>query len=93
MRLLGVSLAKLTIFKVPPHFTSIVIRTKKHHTLINLKIKFCFFQVVNKGTITGLPAKDEYFNGKVVRSLRSVNPDQDEYCGLIQTKSEEGEGE
>ena len=50
-------------------------------------------QIVNKGTIPPLPAKEESFNGKVVRPLRSVNPDQDEYCGLIQTKSEEGVGE
>jgi hypothetical protein len=47
---------------------------------------------VNKGTIGPLPAKDEFFNGKVIRPLRSVNPDQDEYCGLIQTKTEEGIG-
>jgi len=47
-------------------------------------------QIVNKGTIPPLPAKEEFFNGKVVRPLRSVNPDQDEYCGLIQ---EEGVGE
>jgi cold shock CspA family protein len=29
-------------------------------------------------------------NGKVVRPLRSANPDQDDYCGLIHVKSEEG---
>jgi len=47
-------------------------------------------KIVSKGTIQPLPAKEEFFNGKVVRPLRSVNPDQDEYCGLIQTKSEDG---
>jgi hypothetical protein len=47
--------------------------------------------ILPKGTISPLPSKDEFLNGKVVRSLRSVNPDQDEYCGLIQ-RSEEGVG-
>ena len=50
------------------------------------------FQIVTKGSIPPLPAKEDYLNGKVVRPLRSVNPDQDEYCGLIQTKSEDGIG-
>ncbi len=48
--------------------------------------------ILPKGTISPLPSKDEFLNGKVVRSLRSVNPDQDEYCGLIHVRSEEGIG-
>ena len=31
-------------------------------------------------------------HGKVVRPLRSVNPDQNDYCGLIQVKNEDGSG-
>ena len=49
-------------------------------------------KVLTKGSIAPLKAKEEVMNGKVVRPLRSVNPDQDEYCGLIQVKSEEGAG-
>ena len=49
-------------------------------------------KVLGKGSIAPLKAKEEVFNGKVVRPLRSVNPDQDDYCGLIQVKTEEGKG-
>ena len=28
----------------------------------------------------------------MVRPLRSVNPDQNDYCGLIQVKNEDGSG-
>merc|ERR1719383_509817 len=47
-------------------------------------------KVLTKGSIQPLKAKEDVLNGKVVRPLRSVNPDQDDYCGLIQVKSEEG---
>ena len=46
-------------------------------------------KVLAKGSIPPLKAKEEVLNGKVVRPLRSVNPDQEDYCGLIQV-SEEG---
>ena len=46
-------------------------------------------KVLTKGSIPPLKAKEEVLNGKVVRPLRSVNPDQEDYCGLIQV-SEEG---
>ena len=49
-------------------------------------------KVLTKGTIPPLKASDEVLNGKVVRPLRSANPDQDDYCGLIHVKSEEGKG-
>ena len=49
-------------------------------------------KVLAKGTISPLKACDEVLNGKVVRPLRSANPDQDDYCGLIHVKSEEGKG-
>lgn len=47
-------------------------------------------KMITKGTIAPLVGKEDIFNGKVTRPLRSVNPDQEEYCGLIQMKSEEG---
>ena len=39
-----------------------------------------------------MPGKEEVLHGKVVRPLRSVNPDQNDYCGLIQVKNEDGSG-
>ena len=47
---------------------------------------------VAKGTIKQVPAKEEVLNGKVLRPLRSVNPDQSDYCGLIQSRGEDGTG-
>ncbi|QQP38579.1 AGAP004937PAlike, partial [Caligus rogercresseyi] len=45
-----------------------------------------------KGSISPLePSNDGVLNGKVVRTLRSVNPDQDCYAGLIRVCSEEGQ--
>ena len=49
-------------------------------------------KVLGKGSIPSLKASDDVLNGKVVRPLRSANPDQDDYCGLIHVKSEEGKG-
>merc|ERR1719193_3040683 len=43
-----------------------------------------------KGSIPKTLVKEEMLYGKVVRPLRSVNPDQADYCGLIVSKSEEG---
>merc|ERR1719187_499 len=45
---------------------------------------------VAKGSITKVTAKELVMNGKVVRPLRSVNPDQSDYCGLIQCRGEDG---
>ena len=50
--------------------------------------------IIERGSLPKHEAleRDIYNNGKVVRPLRSVNPDQDEYCGLIQTKDDDGTG-
>ena len=45
---------------------------------------------LSRGSIPKIPCKEDVFNGKVVRPLRSVNPDQSDYCGLIAAKSEDG---
>jgi len=45
---------------------------------------------LNKGSIPKIPCKDDLLNGKVIRPLRSVNPDQADYCGLIVAKSDDG---
>ena len=45
---------------------------------------------LGKGSIAKAPCKDDIYNGKVVRPLRSVNPDQADYCGLIVAKSDDG---
>ncbi|XP_040574751.1 RNA-binding protein Unr [Lepeophtheirus salmonis] len=47
-------------------------------------------RVLSKGSIPPLNSSKEILNGKVIRTLRSVNPDQDCYAGLIQVRSEEG---
>ena len=49
-------------------------------------------RLLRKGTIPAIPgAEADLLQGKVVRPLRSVNPDQTEYCGLIQIKTEDGQ--
>jgi len=45
---------------------------------------------LTKGAIPKAPCKEDVLNGKVMRPLRSVNPDQADYCGLIVAKSEDG---
>ena len=45
---------------------------------------------LSKGAIPKPACKEDVLNGKVVRPLRSVNPDQADYCGLIVAKSEDG---
>ena len=45
---------------------------------------------LGKGAIPKAPCKEEVLNGKVARPLRSVNPDQADYCGLIVAKGEDG---
>lgn len=47
------------------------------------------FQIV--GTIIHPKILDGTFNGVVIRPLRCINPDQEEYSGLIQMKDENGE--
>ena len=43
------------------------------------------------GTIVHPKVLDGSFNGVVIRPLRCINPDQEEYSGLIQLKDENGE--
>ena len=43
------------------------------------------------GTIVHPKVLEGAFNGIVVRPLRCINPDQEEYSGLIQLKDENGE--
>lgn len=43
------------------------------------------------GTIVHPKILEGTFNGVVVRPLRCINPDQEEYSGLIQMKDELGE--
>lgn len=33
---------------------------------------------------------DKLYNGVVIRPIRCINPDQPEYCGLIQMKNDDG---
>merc|ERR1719347_1158563 len=45
---------------------------------------------LSKGSIPKISCREEVINGKVLRPLRSVNPDQADYCGLIIAKNEDG---
>lgn len=47
-------------------------------------------KVVDKGTLSPLVSQENVLQGSVVRPLRSVNPDQDEYCGEIHVYSDDG---
>ncbi len=48
-------------------------------------------RVLEKGSIPApKTASSVTLNGKVARPLRSVNPDQEQYCGLIQTTNDDG---
>lgn len=50
-------------------------------------------KVIPKGTIC-LPAiNGDVVEGTVIRPLRSVNPDQNEYSGLIKLKTDNGNEE
>lgn len=48
-------------------------------------------QLSSAGTIVHPKVLDGIFNGVVVRPLRCINPDQEEYSGLIQLKDDNGE--
>jgi len=50
-------------------------------------------RVLPKGTIELPLASGEILEGTVIRSLRSVNPDQTQYAGLVQVNTAEGEEE
>lgn len=51
------------------------------------KLNFCYLL----GTIIHPKILDGTYNGVVVRPLRCINPDQEEYSGLIQMKDENGD--
>lgn len=48
-------------------------------------------RVLPKGTIELPVASGDILEGTVIRSLRSVNPDQTQYAGLVQVNTAEGE--
>ena len=48
-------------------------------------------RVLPKGTLELPLASGEILEGTVIRSLRSVNPDQTQYAGLVQVNTAEGE--
>ena len=50
-------------------------------------------RALEKGTIASPLGLPDLLTGKVVRPLRSVNPDQEDYCGLIQLCKGEGDGD
>lgn len=41
------------------------------------------------GTILQPKVLDKVYNGFVIRPIRCINPDQPEYCGLIQMKQDD----
>jgi len=43
------------------------------------------------GTIPGVEVHSGWFDGRVVRPMRCVNPDQDEYHGIVEISSLDGE--
>ena len=48
-------------------------------------------KILPKGTIPQPQVLDTIYNGKVVRPLRCINPDQQQYSGLIECINEEGD--
>ncbi|KAG5677382.1 hypothetical protein PVAND_007146 [Polypedilum vanderplanki] len=48
-------------------------------------------RLLPRGTIIHPKILDGVYNGVVIRPLRCINPDQEEYSGLIQLKDENGE--
>jgi len=83
------------------HFSNV--ESKPERLEVGLEVEYTVFnrdkggkisaenvKLLRKGTISAITGKEEVLHGKVVRPLRSVNPDQTEYCGLIQFKNEDG---
>lgn len=84
------------------HFSNV--ESKPERLEVGLEVEYTVFnrdkggkisaenvRILRKGTIPAITGKaDEVIHGKVVRPLRSVNPDQTDYCGLIQVKNEDG---
>jgi cold shock CspA family protein len=83
------------------HFSNV--ESKPERLEVGLEVEYTVFnrdkggkvsaenvKLLRKGTIAPISGKEEVLHGKVVRPLRSVNPDQNDYCGLIQVKNEDG---
>ncbi|XP_058457625.1 cold shock domain-containing protein E1 isoform X2 [Malaya genurostris] len=49
-------------------------------------------KIIPKGSIPQPKVLPVLFNGIVLRPLRCINPDQLEYCGLVQVRNETGDG-
>lgn len=49
-------------------------------------------KVLAKGTIPQPKILEQIYNGVVVRPLRCINPDQQEYCGLVELRNDADEG-
>lgn len=49
-------------------------------------------KILAKGTIPQPNILEPIYNGVVIRPLRCINPDQQEYCGLIELRNDAGEG-
>lgn len=49
------------------------------------------FHFYSSGTIIHPKILDGVYNGVVIRPLRCINPDQEDYSGLIQMKDDNGE--
>jgi len=84
------------------HFSNV--ESKPERLEVGLEVEYTVFnrdkggkisaenvRMLRKGTIPAITGSEELLQGKVVRPLRSVNPDQTDYCGLIQTKTEDGQ--
>lgn len=62
-------------------------------TIKKLKPNAEFVRRINTGTLATEDVEEEELNGKVIRSVRCLNPDQDDYCGLVQVIEPESEEE
>lgn len=49
-------------------------------------------KILSRGSIAQPKVLDAVYNGVVIRPLRCINPDQQEYCGLIELRNDCGEG-
>lgn len=52
--------------------------------------KQTFEHIHSSGTIPQPKVLEKSYNGYVIRPIRCINPDQPEYCGLIQMKLDDG---
>lgn len=50
-------------------------------------------KIIPKGSISQPKILPAVYNGMVLRPLRCINPDQSEYCGLVQVRGDVGESQ